>query len=67
MRLRSREAMEVTRQHVVEVLQRAGLWEEAEQAKLSLPDLADLDRVAEFLFARGITKDTLVSLLGGSP
>ena len=59
--------MEVTRQHVVDVLRRAGLWEEAEQAESSLPDTADFDQVAEFAIARGITRDTLVSLLGGSP
>jgi hypothetical protein len=59
--------MEVTRQHVVEILRRAGLWELAEQAKVSLPETADLDRVAEFALAHGITRDTLISLLGGSP
>jgi hypothetical protein len=52
---------------VVDVLRRAGLWEDARQAELSLPESADLDRVAEFCHARGITKDMLVSLLGGSP
>jgi len=59
--------MEVTRQHVVEVLRRAGLWELAEQAEVSLPESADFDRVAEFALAHGITRDTIVSLLGGSP
>jgi hypothetical protein len=40
---------------------------EAEEAEQLLPDHADLDRVAQFLDARGITRDRLVSLLGGSP
>jgi hypothetical protein len=52
---------------VVEVLRPAGLWELAEQAEVSLPESADLDRVAEFALAHGITRDTLLSLLGGSP
>jgi hypothetical protein len=59
--------MEVTRQQVVEVLRRAGLWELAEQDEMSLPESADIDRVAEFGLAHGITRETLVSLLGGSP
>ena len=59
--------MEVTRQHVADVLRRVGLREEAEQAELSLPDPIDLDRVAEWAAAHGITRDMLISLMGGSP
>lgn len=59
--------MEVTRQHVVDVLRRAGLREEAEQAETSLPDPVDLDRVAGWALAHGVTKDMLISLMGGSP
>jgi hypothetical protein len=59
--------MEVTRQQVVYVLRRAGLWEEAEQAESSLPDSLDLDQVEAWGLAHGITLDTLVSLLGGGP
>ena len=59
--------MEVTRQHVVEVLRRAGLWEEAEKAQASLPESADLEEVAKHCAAVGITRDRLINLLGGSP
>jgi hypothetical protein len=59
--------MEVTREHVVGVLRRAGLWEAAEEAESSLPETIDLDDVADWGLQRGITRDTLVSLLGGSP
>jgi hypothetical protein len=59
--------VEVTRQHVVDVLRRAGLWDEAERAEASLPDTSDFDEVVRMLADRGITRDTLVSLLGGSP
>ena len=59
--------MEVTREHVVGVLRRAGLREVAEEADSSLPETIDLDEVADWALQRGITRDTLVSLLGGSP
>jgi hypothetical protein len=52
---------------VVDVLRRAVLWDEAEQAASSLPDSLDLDQVEAFCLAHRITSDTLVSLLGGSP
>jgi hypothetical protein len=59
--------VEVTREHVVDALRRAGLLDEAEQLEASLPDTADIDDVARLCAARGITRDRLVSLLGGSP
>jgi hypothetical protein len=59
--------MEVTREYVVDVLRRAGLWEVADEAESSLPEAIDLDQVADWALQRGITRDTLVSLLGGSP
>jgi hypothetical protein len=59
--------MEVTRQHVVEVLQTAGMLEAADEADRSLPEELDLERAAEFLGRYGITKDALISRMGGSP
>jgi hypothetical protein len=60
--------VEVTRQHVSEVLRRTGFGQdEAEQLASSLPDPVDLDRVAELLLPYGITKDELISRMGGSP
>jgi hypothetical protein len=38
----------ITREHVVEVLRKAGLPEVAEEAERSLPDPVELDRAAEF-------------------
>ncbi|TML06926.1 MAG: hypothetical protein E6F94_02145 [Actinobacteria bacterium] len=58
---------QVTRQHVVDVLSTAGLPEEAEEARRSLPDPVDLERAAQFLERYGITKDVLISRMGGSP
>jgi len=60
-------ATQVTRQHVVDVLRTAGLREVADEATRSLPDQLDLERAAQFLQRYGITKDVLISRMGGSP
>jgi hypothetical protein len=60
-------ATQVTRQHVVEVLRTAGLPDVADEANQSLPEELDLERAAEFLARYGITKDALISRMGGSP
>jgi hypothetical protein len=60
-------ATQVSRQHVVEVLRTAGLPEVADEANRSLPEQLDLERAAEFLGRYGITKDALISRMGGSP
>jgi hypothetical protein len=60
-------ATQVSRQHVVEVLRTAGLSEVADEANRSLPEELDLERAAEFLARYGITKDALISRMGGSP
>jgi hypothetical protein len=63
-----RIAMLVTKQHVVEVLRRAGLPEAAEEADRSLPDPVELECAQEFGFERfGISRDFLISRMGGSP
>ena len=54
-------------QHVVEVLRRTGLTEEAEEAERTLsdpPDQAELDR---FAAAHGLSAEVLAERLGGSP
>jgi hypothetical protein len=58
--------VQVARQHVVDVLRRAGLPQEADEADRSLPDPIELERAAEFLQRYGITKDVLISRMGGS-
>jgi hypothetical protein len=60
-------ATQVTRQHVVDVLRTAGLSQEADEANRSLPDEMDIERAADFLQPYGITKDVLISRMGGSP
>jgi hypothetical protein len=40
---------------------------EAEEAAASLPESGEREEMAEHCAAQGITRDRLVSLLGGSP
>jgi hypothetical protein len=58
--------VEYTRQHVIDVLRRAGFVDEAEQVASSLPDPVDIEQAAQILQPYGITKDELVSRMGGS-
>jgi hypothetical protein len=60
-------AMQVRKRHIVDVLRRAGLPQAADEADRSLPDQIDLERAAQFLGRYGITKDELISRMGGSP
>ena len=62
-----RLAMQVTRQHVVDILRTAGLSELAAEAHRLLPDPVEYNDAARFLFQNGITKDDLISRMGGSP
>ncbi len=59
--------MEITRQHVLDVLRRAGFAEAADELSEVLPDTIDLDKIQPFLTPYGITRDVLTSAMGGSP
>ena len=59
--------VEVSKQHVVDVLRRAGMEREADEADRSLPDTLDLEDAVQILQRQGITKDMLISRMGGSP
>jgi hypothetical protein len=59
--------MQVTRQHVVDILRIAGLQTLAEEARRVLPDPVEYDHAERFLAQYGITKDELISRRGGSP
>jgi hypothetical protein len=52
---------------VVSGLQRAGLFELADLANQQLPDPVERPQVNTFLESHGVSRDTLISLLGGSP
>lgn len=59
--------MQVTRQHVVDILRIAALPDLAEEARRALPDLVEYNHAERFLAQYGITKDELISRRGGSP
>ena len=59
--------MQVTKRHIVDVLRTAGLPQVADEANRSLPDELDIEHAAQFVGRYGITKDELISRMGGSP
>jgi hypothetical protein len=59
--------MMVSKPEVIRMLRRAGLPHVAEEAERTLPEELDLKRAAEFGARYGITRDELISRMGGSP
>ena len=62
-----RVALLIAKREIVEMLRRAGLPEAADEADRSLPDRVELERAQEFGARYGITRDELISRMGGSP
>ena len=60
-------AMQLTRQHVADVLRTAGLPEMADEAVRDLPDPVDSEQVAAWAVPYRINMGELVSRMGGSP
>jgi hypothetical protein len=59
--------MEYSLQHLVTVLRHTGLAEAADEAEHTLPDPVDSETVDRFCTAHGLTKDSLMDRMGGSP
>jgi hypothetical protein len=59
-------AVQLTRQHVIDVLRKAGLPEMADEALRDLPDPVDSEQVAVWAVPYGINMDELISRMGGS-
>jgi hypothetical protein len=59
--------MMMSKHEVVRVLRNAGLPEAAEEAERTLPDELEYEQVAKFSARYGITRDELISRMGGSP
>ena len=59
--------MELTRQHVVDVLRRAGLPQLADDALRDLPDPVDSEQAAAWAVPYGVNIGELISRMGGSP
>ncbi len=55
------------RQEVVDLLRRTGNNEVADEASRDLPDPVDLDDALAWGARRGVTRDQLISDMGGSP
>jgi hypothetical protein len=60
-------AVLLRKHEIVQMLRNAGLPQVAEEAERSLPDEVELERAAEFGARYGITRDMLISRMGGSP
>ena len=60
-------AVQLTRQHVVDVLRTARLTEMAEDALHELPDPVDSEQVEAWAVPYGINMGDLMSRMGGSP
>jgi hypothetical protein len=54
------------REHVVEMLRRTGFHDAAEDAAAELPEQIDLDDLQNWAAKHGITRDAIVSQMGGS-
>jgi hypothetical protein len=57
----------IPKHEIVRVLRNAGLEDAAEEAARTLPDEVDIERAVEFGKRHGITRDELISGMGGSP
>lgn len=57
----------VSRQHVVDDLERLGYRELVPVALRELPDPVDINRLEEWCSQHGIPLDELISRMGGSP
>jgi uncharacterized membrane protein YebE (DUF533 family) len=59
--------MKQSRDKIVDLLRRTGYNRVADLAEQELPNPVDLDQVIEFATKHGITRDDLISQMGGSP
>jgi hypothetical protein len=59
--------MQFPRQDIVTNLRRTGYGELADEAVRTLPDPVDLDQLMAFAQSHGVSRDDLISEMGGSP
>ena len=59
--------MDVSRQEIVKELRRAGLADAASAAETSLPDPVDTKVLDQFCAVYGLSRESLVDRMGGSP
>jgi len=56
-----------SRQYVIDLLNRMGYTDLAEEAPRALSDPANIDQLSAWLMQHGLTHDELISRMGGSP
>ena len=59
--------MKHSRQEIVDLLRKAGLSDEADKAMAELPDRVSEEEVENWGQQHGVTRDVLISQMGGSP
>ena len=59
--------MQMERAHVLDVMRRVGMHERMAEAQRILPDPVDTDRDVQLLQGLGISRDSLIQRMGGSP
>lgn len=55
------------RQHVIDMLNRLGYRELADEASRDLPDPVDINRLQAWCLQHGLTQEEVISSMGGSP
>jgi hypothetical protein len=56
-----------SRREVVTIMRRTGYTELADEAERVLPDPVDADQLEAFASRYGVSKDDIISEMGGSP
>jgi len=56
-----------SRQHVVDVLHTLHRPDLADEASRDLPDPVDIDWLVQWMLQHGLSRDEIVSRMGGSP
>jgi hypothetical protein len=56
-----------SRQHVIDVLHTLKRPDLADEASRDLPDPVDIDQLVPWMLQRGLSRDEIVSRMGGSP
>jgi hypothetical protein len=56
-----------SRQEIAEIMRRTGYTELADEAERVLPDPVDSDQLQAFAQRHGVSKDDIISEMGGSP
>ena len=60
-------AMQIRKQDLVDTLRSAGFSQVADEAMQVLPDPVDREQLLEWLERQGISRDQIISWMGGSP